>query len=62
MKNLKTTTEIWIHNDFNITINPRNTIFFWIREVIHKGYVFLGEDLAARIRALETCSIAPSVI
>ena len=39
----------------------KNTISFWIREVIRKAYVSSGEDLPPRIRAHETHGIAPSV-
>ena len=39
----------------------RNTISFWIREVIRKAYLSAGEDPPARIRAHETRGIGPSV-
>ena len=40
----------------------KNTISFWLKEVIRKAYVSSGEDLPARIRAHETRSIAPSAV
>ena len=39
----------------------RNTISFWLREVIRRAYVSSGEDPPRRIRAHETRGIAPSV-
>ena len=38
----------------------KNTISFWIREVIRTAYVSSGEDPPVRIRAHSTRSIAPS--
>ena len=39
----------------------RNTISFWLREVIRKAYVSSGVDLPPRIRSHELRAIAPSV-
>ena len=38
----------------------KNTISFWLREVIRKAYVSSGEDAPARIRSHELRAIAPS--
>ena len=40
----------------------RNTISFWIREVIRRAYASSGEDPPLRIRAHEVRGIAPSAV